>query len=357
MKISVVVPTVLPDYPIWERPSSHILSYVPEQLVLDQDFDLTEVEVILVDALRSFRELPDMDQVQEYGLTIKHVAPQFGWVLDHRRTSHALLRNTGLVHADGELVILCDDTISFDDPNMLTWFWKEYQKGNAVSPLVYWCCGDVDVGNVHADAADWRWKFLGQKGRWSTADEPQGYLTPVGFGPISFPLEAALELNGYDEILDAGDQYVDTSFGIRLAQHIMPIVIDDRYTCSHEAHAAADPRVLNTYDPLRHTSFAYANAVHCGKTAMLAWREDGFPKRANEGGKAVTDLVEWYGHCPFYMRSEEKHACKSEKDPVCKVPHLARMNGAAKQTFQHWAENIRVFDLKDLRDRRKRKET
>jgi hypothetical protein len=337
MKISVIVPTVLGDFPVYAFPDQHIFDYVPN-VITKQDFDLDEMEVIIVDPLwgrGGYRMQPE-----RWRCHVRHIAPPYSaWVIRERRTNHALLRNVGLQAAKGELIFLVDDTISFDK-DMLSRVWEEHQRGNAVSPLVTWWKGDEEVVN----SRDWRWEWLKQKGksRWSTADEPNGHMEPIGYGIIAFPREVALQLGGYDQAMDAGTQLTDTTFGVRLAHPEIgktPIVIDTDIHCRHEAHEAADPRVIDTFDASSGTASTFTKATHCNRCLWHTTKvTTGIPKRVNQG--LSLDVKNALAHCPFYEDHPTWPAglCSANNFKPCEVPHLARQG--MSEDLMSWLKSL-----------------
>lgn len=222
-------------------------------------------------------------------------------------------------------------------------------------------CGGEEISAP--GSKDWRWKFLerdrnmtqsrdGPDYQWSTADEPEGYLQPVGYGIIAYPLEAALELNGYDEGMDAGTQLVDTSFGCRLARHGWPIQISTGLVCEHEAHETPDQRVVLSYDPKLGTASIFHGATHCNR-ALWHWQKSeeptgltlpggGIPKRANDRLPTITPHL----HCPYF--DDASAGCVITK-AKCETPNLARPESTDEVT--EWQRNVRTFDLRAERQR------
>lgn len=350
MKISIITPTVLGDFPVWEEPHRHVLDYVP-MVIEQQDFDLETVEVVIIDALWRWRK--DYFKGHCYPFNIVHAPPVSAWVVKHRKTNHAVMRNTGLALASGELVFLVDDTLSFG-PDTLNQIWAEYQNGHCISPLVEWRCGSKFQGSN----VDWRVDWLLEQGitRFETSAHEGGSRKPIGFGIISYPLEAALDLGGYDELLDAGLQHVDTEFGVRLASYSgLSLTIDARYWCRHESHELPDPRVVVSYDPVTHTSSMFNGAIHCNRQIYEVRKRLGFPAVVNEQLPSK-ELYETIKECPFFVRVDDRvvdvdgappiQKCSASNLP-CKVPHLAVKRDMAE--VDDWIRNLRTFNLKNWR--------
>ena len=350
MKISIITPTVLGDFPVWEEPHRHVLDYVP-MVIEQQDFDFDQIEVVIIDALWRWRK--DYFASHSYPFEIIHAPPAASWVIKNRKTNHAVMRNTGLALASGELIFLVDDTLSFDS-NMLNAIWAEYKAGHCISPLVEWRCGEKYSGaNV-----DWRVDWLLEQSitRFETSAHENGALKPIGFGIISYPLEAALDLGGYDELLDAGLQHVDTEFGVRLASFSSySLTIDARYWCRHEAHELPDPRVVVSYDPVTHTSSMFHGAIHCNRQIYEIRKRIGFPKVVNESFPP-RELYDAVRECPFFVKIDERpidtdgappnQSCAASNLP-CKVPHLAVKRDMRE--VDDWVKNLRTFNLRAWR--------
>jgi hypothetical protein len=356
IKISVIVPTVLPDYPIWAEPKTHILNFMLHEIEW-QDFGLTEVEVVIVDALhRGYFRGRDLD---DYLFDVLHIGPSTdNWVIRNRKTNHALLRNVGLQAAQGEVVFVCDDTIRLPR-NALKIIWNECSQGNAISPLVLWRCGDQEVAGM----TDQRFAFLKERGhtRWRTQDHPDGYKQPVGWGPIAFPGEAAIAVNGYDEAMDAGTQLADTTFGARIARWLQDdhgggLVIDSSFVVTHEEHTIADPRILNTFDPKTRSASTFNGTTHCNRAYWNLLKEGHngeMPLRANDQQLSPV-MLKGLAHCPYFREEVTSGGQVTMRDVCnltlrkCEVPKLARQGMTTE--LRDWAENLRTFDLKELSD-------
>ena len=134
-------------------------------------------------------------------------------------------KNTGILHADGELLISCDDAEYFPD-DLLERYWNHYKSG-------YYMLGlhkrmrsiDTNEGTISFPIKgeiyinDHRLKNLSKdlhhhkNGSWA-------------FAGTSFSLKDALVLNGYNERMDGCKSLEDCDFGDRLIQLGNSFILD-----------------------------------------------------------------------------------------------------------------------------------
>ena len=86
-----------------------------------------DFEFILVDALHGQRESYDFSKLK---FPIKHVPvhPNHRFWLDRKRWNVCGQLNTGILHAEGQLIVRVDDCSEFDE-GFLQRFWDGYQSG------------------------------------------------------------------------------------------------------------------------------------------------------------------------------------------------------------------------------------
>jgi glycosyltransferase involved in cell wall biosynthesis len=134
-------------------------------------------------------------------------------------------KNTGLLYADGELVVTCDDAEFFPD-NLLERYWKHYNHGNFMISMhkrmksIKSTNGVVDFpidGEIYIN--DHRLKNLNKEihyhrnGSWA-------------FAGTSFSLKDAIILNGFNEKMDGCKSLEDCDFGERLVQLGVNFLLD-----------------------------------------------------------------------------------------------------------------------------------
>ena len=244
--ISLVLITARDDYAIIGLPETHILGPCIESLK-NQTF--RDFELVVVDSLYELR--PGMFRGEPFGelpFPVKHVPVHLNhrfW-LDHRRFNASGAMNTGLLHAEGELVVKVDDCCMFQ-PDLLERMWKEYQGGyfplamhtryrdgeQAYFDVKYREEGyettalrdashqpqtpkeqvQKALNELHPEGApvrDSRWRKVEAAGGRLIAEQNQFY------GYSGFSLDAALKVNGFDELFDGDSPQMDVDFGIRL---------------------------------------------------------------------------------------------------------------------------------------------
>jgi len=147
--------------------------------------------------------------------------------------------NTALLYAEGDLIIRLDDCCEIPDPNYLKKFWEYYESGLfALAMHVRYHGGKPARVNEdylkegyeakyaqmpREDRAMLLRRLYGENGivrdtRWSTVQNRGRMIAyPEWFyGYSSFSLEAALRVNGFNELFDGVKGQEDQDFGIRL---------------------------------------------------------------------------------------------------------------------------------------------
>lgn len=134
-------------------------------------------------------------------------------------------KNTGIIYADGELLISCDDAEFFPD-DLLQRYWNHYKSGSTMIALhkrmknINTKNGTIDFpinGEIYIN--DHRLKNL-QK------DIHHHKVGSWTFAGTSFALKDALVLNGYNEKMDGCKSLEDCDFGDRLIQLGINFVLD-----------------------------------------------------------------------------------------------------------------------------------
>jgi len=230
--ISVILPTAREDFPILEEPELHMLEITINSL-MKQTF--TEFEVIVIDALHDTREFP-FDKVT---FPVKHVPvnPNHRFWLDRKRWNVCGALNTGILNAEGELIVRIDDCSEFD-PDFLQRFWDGYQSG--YFPLAmhtryrggkqaYYNEGYRKKGYDFAREEPDRKRILDKvydekdpirDTRWPIVESKGGRMIGPAqwfYGYSSLTLEAALKVNGFNELFDGDKGQEDQEMGLRLS--------------------------------------------------------------------------------------------------------------------------------------------
>ena len=234
--ISVIMPTAREKYSILGQPHLNYLEPTMKSLARQTFKDF---EFILVDALYDERK----EDFSKLPFPIKHVPvhPNHRFWLDRKRWSVCASLNTALLHSEGELLVRIDDASQFDE-GFLERFWEGYQSG--VWPLAMhtryrggkqayyteeYKQGGYEFTRVkaHGEPSDTEKNLnrVFKEGdpvrdtRWSVVERAGGrMIAPVDwmYGYSSFTLEAALKVNGFDELFDESKSLEDVDFGSRL---------------------------------------------------------------------------------------------------------------------------------------------
>ena len=181
-----------------------------------RSFELVYVDTYHAEQSAKFKQL-----VQAAGplpFKIKHVPihPAHRYWYDRGFCYISAAKNTGILHADGELLVTCDDA-EFFPPEFLQCYWRHYKRGHYMHALhkrmrridtVAGVASQPITGDVYVN--DHRWSHIKmdlpafhRHGSWC-------------FAGSSFSLGDALNLNGFNERMDGCKSLEDCDFGNRL---------------------------------------------------------------------------------------------------------------------------------------------
>jgi len=194
--ITVLLCTVRPDNGYVEHPEWHTIGKVVEDLA-DQTFQ--DFELVVVDGIsRVDSPIPYPTPEGRFPVGVgalvglferRRVHPRPTFWTRHKKVAISTYRNTGLIHAKGELIVNLDDCCELPK-NYLEAFAYAWQKYKTCLVMTWPGDGRPTRGRVN---------------------RPNSIY---GFG--SYPLQAAIELNGYDEAYDGGQGLEDVDWGNRL---------------------------------------------------------------------------------------------------------------------------------------------
>ena len=313
--ISVILITARPEYSIIGQPDKNMLKNIVECLYA-QSFQ--NFELIVVDSLYgeergyTFHEAP---------FEVKYVPihPEHRIWLDRKRYNICGSLNTALMHSEGELIARVDDCSEFDK-DYLQRIWGEYQKG-------YWLQG------MHK-------KYLnGKQGRTATgeltqdsriqivADNGGRCLGPPEwmYGYAVFPLEAAITVNGFDELFDGDKQQEDQDFGSRLvmAGYKDKILVDSRHTVIEHEHLPIPSDIIDPTHPQIKCNYA----IYVRSRKLNRWK-------ANEVKLSDEDIR--------FIKEETLRA------PCSNVSHTYA-DDCEGEVFQQWIDSQHIFNLREMR--------
>lgn len=192
----------------------------------------------------------------------------------------ASARNTGLSHARGAWVLTIDDCTEFA-PDFLRRVVDWADQGYAVSVMYR-----QPDGKIH----DGRWPDFQKRAGSKQSITIRGEAGPTPQGYISFPMSAAVAVNGYDELrFDGARGLEDMNFARRLMVHGVPFVMDRNIIVALHNHIGYPKEVIDNEDQnarccntahmfakmgeanrVRYTPEEKQKILHC-----MYWRDDG----------------------------------------------------------------------------------
>jgi glycosyltransferase involved in cell wall biosynthesis len=279
VSISVILPTARENDSIIGLPNVNIFQSTIESLKLQsfKDFELIVIDGLYHLRVGLFEGEPFDRKKLEFG--IKHIPVEHNqkynhrfW-LDNRRWAVAATLNTGLIHAEGELVVRIDDACQFDSL-YLSRIWSEYK----VNKL--WLCG-MHIRYLEGKPAilDEKYRKIGYEmnvsGGWDTVrrdeilkklygegglvrDSRYQKVVDVGgrmiapsdwsYGYSCFELEAALRVNGFCELMDGDKSLEDVDFGNRLsmAGYSGKFLLDVNHQVIEHEHLGISSRIIDS---------------------------------------------------------------------------------------------------------------
>lgn len=279
-KVTVLLITVRPEEGAYiEHPDWHVLSKVVDDLNAQTFKDF---ELIVVDGVdRGGAPLEKADFCYD------RIKPKENLWTRNRKCCISNYRNTGLAWARGELVINLDDCC-YLPPVYLQLFWQAWNEHKICLSATWPHNGDQRIPRndiLNPDVC-----FVQKQAA------PRGQV--FGFG--SYPLEAALQLNGYDEAYDGGMGLEDIDWGCRLAdaglsQHFAYVPGFRLFDQSRH-----DPDVINLKHPLSKCCNASWQTQQVWRTVSRANTPDLWPR------EAIERLV---GPCKYMKEMDGQQMC------------------------------------------------
>lgn len=277
VSISVIMSTARDDYPIIGLSNIHMLSPTIESLSIQSFKDF---EIIIIDGLHHLR--PNLFEGQPFdkkklSFNVKHVpialTPKFNhrFPMDNRRWNICGGLNTGLIHAEGELIVRIDDCSMFDS-GYLQKFWEGYKSGYfpmamhirylegrpAVLNDTYRKIGyEINgSGGWDSNRDEILKKLYGEGGlirdsRYQKVVAAGGRMIAPSdwcYGYSSVSLEAALNVNGWDELFDFDKSLEDVDFGNRLsmAGYSGKFLLDVKLQVAEHEHLGISTKVIDS---------------------------------------------------------------------------------------------------------------
>lgn len=354
VKMSLVLITAREDFAMLGLPDIHVLGPCMSSLV-EQSF--TDFELIVVDGLYKFR--PDMFNGNPFDtgklpFKVKHVPvhPLHSFWFSKGRPFSCAAFNTGLLHASGELVVKIDDCCQFNKEYLAT-IWDFYSQYGyfPLSMHVRYVDGkpvyfnqayrdrfrETDAAKKYVQDAVFEkyYQLYGEGGligdsRLKVVKENGGRMIAERswfYGYSSMSLDAALRVNGMDELMDADFSIMDVDLGNRIAMSEGDnlFILDEKLTVIEHSHLQVSPRIF--VEPYS------LGAIKCNY-AILKLNERKNRFRANQDLLSDDDLE-------FIKKETLRHPCSWN-------PHQY-MDDCEGPMFKLWASNQPIFDLKEER--------
>ena len=206
---------------------------------------LREFELVYVDTFYEENKEKFDKLLSGLNFNVKHVPihVEHRYWYDKGYCYIAAAKNTGILHADGELLVTCDDGEFFPD-DFLQRYWNHYKTGHYMLGMhnrlkniktengipIFPISGEVYI-NDHRFLNVANQTYQHKNGSWA-------------FAGTSFSLLDALELNGFNERMDGCKSLDDCDFGNRLQMLGRKFVQDKKgifYILDHPSYADMTP--------------------------------------------------------------------------------------------------------------------
>lgn len=341
--ISVIMPTAREDYPIIGLPK---LGFLEPTLNSLKSQIFKDFEFIIVDAFHEERSF----DFSKLSFPVKHVPihPAHRFWLDRGRWGVCGQLNTALIHAEGELIVRVDDCSEFDE-EFLARFWGAYESGLwALAMHIRFLKGkparlneEYLAEGYEAQYAE-KWddgvdrgallkKLYGEDGL--IRDSRYGIVKARGgkmigpynwmYGYSSFTLDAALKVNGFDELFDSDKSLEDVDFGSRLemAGYRDMFSLDVEHQCIEHEHKPIPERLIPSGQ----------KPIKCNYAVMMNNRQRK-AYRANARSLTSSDIE--------YIKGETLR-------PPCSPNSGMYEDDCQGDLFRLWSSNPPKFDLRE----------
>lgn len=177
-------------------------------------FELIYVDTFCDENKKNFSELISTLPFQVKHVKIHH---EHRYWYDKGNTYISAAKNTGILYADGELCVTCDDAEFFPN-NLLKLYWEEYRRGRLMIAL------HKRLKSVGADNGKLIMPISGHEyindSRFEQLENKNYKIHNIGtltFAGTSFALKDAIFLNGFNEKMDGCKSLEDCDFGVRMS--------------------------------------------------------------------------------------------------------------------------------------------
>lgn len=360
MNISFIMATARDAHPIIGMPGLHFLKPTIDSLKIQTFKDF---EFVLVDGLFHLRPnlfKGDPFDATKFPFPVKHVPIEHNalhnhrFPLDNRRWNICGSLNTSIIHSSGELLVRLDDCCEFSS-DYAQKFWEGYQSGywpmamhirylggkpaylnDEYRKKGYESSTSANFGYKNAfesDRDEILRKLYGENGlvrdtRYDIVKKEGGRkVAPPEwyYGYSSLTLEAAIKVNGWDELFDFDKSLEDSDMGSRLsmAGYENKFLLNINQQVIEHEHGPVSEKLFDKD----------ARSVKCNYAIYLTNRKRN-RWRANSSILSEKDIK--------FIRSE------SLKPPCSPTPNFYDENCNGKW-FDIWTKNQPIFDLKEER--------
>jgi len=344
-RISVILPTARTSKEsIIEQPYLNMLEMTVNCLIKQtfQDF-----EFIIVDALHETRDFP----FHLIPFPFKHVPvhENHRFWLDKKRWNVAGCLNTGLLHAEGELIVRIDDCSEFET-TFLERIWEAYQNDLWLQAMHirFFKGRPAKYDNEYREKGyearyalmvteeerfDVLNRIYGENGiirdtRYETVKKAGGtMIAPYQwmYGYSTFTLEAILKINGFDELFDGDKSLEDQDCGSRLdlSGYKNKFLLDVSHQVIEHEHEPIPETIISRNVPNIKCNYA----VYLLNRMRNRWK-------ANTVKLTEEDIE--------FIRKE------SLKPPCSPKPNFY-VDDCKGELFDLWVKNQNIFDLREER--------
>jgi hypothetical protein len=329
--VTVMLNTVRDDEAFRGR---NVLTSIADDLAR-QTFPTKELEFVAVDGLYSDRF--ETFATHSYPMRVLHVPPRPTTMVVEHRPAISAYKNSGLVHARGELVLTIDDGCRLDD-RYVERCWAAWAERKCLSAM-YHGITDTDMWQTEAKHNDSRKVFLGPDGK-CVGPIGGNMGSPPGAGFIAFPLQAALALNGYDEMFDGSRGLEDIDFGMRLQMAGYRLALDSNHTVGLYEQGAWSAKLFNPEEA------ASQSVVKCAQTTFRIHEPGARPVVANRQPWSETQWARIAPRC-IHLSTGSDHCTLFGPGHPC--PYVGLCSDREHPGLRALRDDPPIFDLREMR--------
>lgn len=291
-----------------------------------------EFEFVAVDGV--FADRPETFAEHTYPFRIVHVPPKETAMTREKRPAICAYKNTAIAYARGELLLTIDDGCILD-PGYLQRCWTAWASDRNCLAALCHVVGDDGTPIPNYERNDSRHAFLDTRGLCLGPVGGNAHA-PHGQGFMAFPLDAALTLNGYDEMFDGSRGLEDMDFGARLQRSGQRLLLDARHRVGLY--------VMRPWAAQHFAQEAGQGVIKCSQTTFRV-RET---KEIRANTKPWT-AAEWSFIAPRcrHLAGDNSHCTLFGPKNPC--PYVGVCSDREHPALHIQRENPPVFDLRALR--------